>query len=268
MILDKFGLTDKVAIVTGSGSGLGRSIARIFAQAGANIVVTGINIAEPSKTEADLEDTTKEIEAFGRKTIAVSTDFRVAEQVENMVQATLKEFGGIDILVNNAGGGFYKSFLELSDRAWDAIVKTNLTNYFLCLRAVGKVMVEQKSGVIVNIGSMGATGSSARMVPYGAAKAAIHQLTQSLSVEWAPYNIRVNAIAPGPMETFGLIDLRRTEPERAERMLQAIPLKRAAHPDEVALAALFLASEAASYITGQILHVCGGELGYNEFGLA
>ena len=129
-------------------------------------------------------------------------------------------------------------------------------------------MVEQKSGVIVNIGSMGATGSSARMVPYGAVKAAIHQLTQSLSVEWAPYNIRVNAIAPGPMETFGLIDLRRTEPERAERMLRAIPLKRAAHPDEVALAALFLASEAASYITGQILHVCGGELGYNEFGLA
>ena len=112
MILDKFGLTDKVAIVTGSGSGLGRSIARIFAQAGADIVVTGINIAEPSKTEADLEGTTKEIEAFGRKTIAVSTDFRVAEQVENMVQATLKEFGGIDILSTMPEGDSINHFLS------------------------------------------------------------------------------------------------------------------------------------------------------------
>lgn len=245
-----FDLTDQVAIVTGSGQGIGKAIALCFADFGANLVIAE-RVAEAK------ENTVAEIRAKGRKALAVDADVRESEQVANMVKQTLAEFGRIDILVNNVGGEYRSLFLEYSEKGWDAIVRANLKTTFLCTQAVGRVMVEQKKGCIINIASIAGLTPVQLSSPYSASKAGVISLTMCLSVEWGKYNIRVNAIAPGYIMTPGVTEIYRTQPEISEKRLKDVPLGRLGQPEDVAKAALFLASDAADYISGITLIVDG-----------
>lgn len=245
-----FDLTDRVAIVTGSGQGIGKAIALCFADFGANLVIAE-RVAETRETTA------AEIRAKGRKALAVDVDVRETEQVASMVKQTLAEFGRIDILVNNVGGEYKSPFLEYSEKGWDAIVRANLKSNFLCTQAVGRVMVEQKKGCIINIASVAALTPIQSSSPYSASKAGVISLTEYLSVEWGKYNIRVNAIAPGYITTPGVAEIYRTQPEASEKRLKDVPLGRLGQPEDVATAALFLASDAADYISGTTLIVDG-----------
>jgi len=245
----QFELKGKVAIVTGSGRGIGKGIAVELAKAGADVVVC-------SRTQAEIETTADEIRSLGRKTLAVVVDVRQKDQVVGLMEKTRQELGHIDILVNNAGGSFRVPALEMSERAWDAIIGENLKPVFLCSQAAAKIMLQQKKGNIINISSISGLGPSPLLCAYGAAKAGINNLTQTLAVEWAPYGIRVNAIAPGPIETQGFRDT--TPPETLAEITSRIPLSRLGQPEDVARVVIFLASEASGWITGFTIDLCGG----------
>lgn len=245
-----FELKNKVAIVTGGGTGIGASIAKEFARVGAKVVVA-------SRKVENLEKTVAAIKAMGGEAMAVVTDVRVPEQVANVVKQTVDRFGKLDILVNNAGAGFPVKVEELSPNGWDVIMNIDLKGVFLCSVAAAKVMIPQKSGKIINISSVAGLNGSPRMAHYGAAKAGVINLTRSCSVEWAQHNINVNCIAPGMIETEGV---------RAQQILitpvagdatQAIPLQQAGKPEDVAYLAVFLAAEASNHITGETFVVRG-----------
>jgi NAD(P)-dependent dehydrogenase (short-subunit alcohol dehydrogenase family) len=251
-----FSLEGKVAIVTGAGRGIGKSIALGLADAGADVVVC-------ARTAADIVATAAEIRAKGRKSLPLPTDVRFAEQVASLVEKSVAEFGRIDILVNNAGGSFIAATMDLSEGGWDAIVRENLKSVFLCSKAAARVMIAQKSGNIVNIASIAGTASYTLCSPYGAAKAGLINFTATLAVELAPHNIRVNAIAPGSIATGGFLQLLNAEPgevkpEEKGGLLPSIPLGRYGQPEDIVGAAVFLASDASSYVTGQTLVVDGG----------
>ena len=246
-ILDLFG---QVAIVTGGGTGIGRSIAVELARAGADITIC-------SRDPAHLDATAPEIHALGRQCLTVPTDVRQVEQIKGMVQRTLDEFGRINILVNNAGANFFVPAEKMSVNAWNVIVNINLTGTFLCCQAVFEAMVRQGGGKIVNISSMAGRNADPPAVHYGAAKAGVINLTRSLAGAWGKYGIRVNCVAPGPIITEGA---RWWQAEQAEpgRARVRGGLGRPGQPPEVAYAVLFLASDAASYITGVTIDVDGG----------
>ncbi len=245
-----FDLTDRVAIVTGGGTGIGRGIALEFATAGADVIVA-------SRKLENLERVASEIRGLGRRSLAIATDVRKPEDVENMVQVTLKELGRIDILVNNAGAGFNCPVEDLSPGGWDAIVGINLKGVFLCSKAVGRVMIQQQKGKIINIASTAGLYGSPTLAHYGAAKAGVINFTKSLAQEWGKYNIYVNCIAPGPVVTEGFMEVLKatgiTEPPPPHNILQ-----RWGRPEEIAYAAIFLASEASNYMTGETICVGGG----------
>lgn len=240
-----FALTDRVALVTGSGRGIGKAIALGLADAGADVVVA-------ARTVSEIESTASEIRAKGRRALAVPTDTRDSEQVSNLVHRTVQKMGSIDILVNNAGGTFAASFLDISERAWDAVMSENLRSTFLCIKAVGQEMVNRGGGNIINVSSMAGLGPWPRLGPYASAKAGIISLTQSLAVEWAPYHVRVNAIAPGFIVTRG------TKEYLGEAQLRRIPLRRFGEPEDIAGAAIYLASRASDYVTGATIVINGG----------
>ena len=247
--MSQFDLTDKVAIITGGGTGIGRGIALEFAKAGADVVVA-------SRKLPNLEKVADEIKALGRRSLALTTDVRIPEQVDSMVKQTVDTFGRIDILVNNAGASFVCPLEDMTPNGWDAVIGINLKGPYLCSRAVGKVMIPQKRGKIINIASVAGIYGSPGMAHYGAAKAGLINLTKSLAVEWAKHNIYVNCIAPGLVRTEGAyaaMDLA-SEEERAK----AIPLGRAGQPAEIGYAVIFLASEASSFLTGETIAVQGG----------
>ncbi|MCX6000827.1 MAG: SDR family oxidoreductase, partial [Chloroflexi bacterium] len=185
MILDRFSLSGKVAVVTGSGRGIGRGIALAFAEAGADVVCT-------ARTASQIEATAAEIRVLGRKALAIPCDVTDRQQVESMVARTIQEFGRIDVLVNNAGAGTFRKAMKLSERAFEFNLRQNLLSTFLCSKAVARVMLEQKTGSIVNISSRQSQIPSVGQIAYGAAKAGINSLTRTLAWELAPH-IRVNA---------------------------------------------------------------------------
>lgn len=250
MSLEAFRLDGKVAIVTGAGRGLGEAIAIALAEAGADVVVA-------ARTASALEHTAAQIRQRGRRGLAVPTDVTSMPQVEAMAQRTIAEFGHIDILVNNAGVAIEKPVLETSEEEWLQVIDTNLNSVYRCTHAIGRYMVAQRSGKVINVSSMLAVAGVANMVSYCASKAAIVLFTKALAVEWARYNIRVNAIAPGyfltplNIEYFANEDVRR----RVER---SIPLRRLGQPPELGPLVIYLASSASDYMTGETVFIDGG----------
>ena len=253
MDLSMFALTDKVAIVTGGGRGIGRAIALGFAQAGADVVVA-------ARTDAEIEETAAMIRDTGRKALAVPTDVREVEQVASMLDKTMDLFGRVDILVNNAGGATgLTSVLDMGFDIWEANIKVNLTSVFICSKIIGEAMVKQKRGNIVSIASVAGMGPWPNVAHYGAAKAGIISLTKTLAVEWAQYNIRVNAIAPGSIQTPLASRLASLDSPRRQAQLKSTPLGRFGQPEDIAEVAIFLASDASAFITGETIVVNGGQ---------
>jgi len=246
----KASLTGRTAVVTGAGAGIGKGIALGFAAFGARIAILEL-------VEDAARATAAAVEAAGGEALALPTDVRDGEAVERAVAATVERFGGVDVLVNNVGGTFRAPFLETREKGWDAIVRTNLKTVFHGVRAVAPRMIAQGGGgSIINIVSIEGERAAPLYAPYAACKAGVISFTQSMAVELGPHRIRVNAIAPDICLTEGLERLL-GEAERSRHPF-LVPLGRAGIPEDVAGAAIFLASDLASYVTGITLHVDGG----------
>jgi len=241
-------LAGKVALVTGGTRGIGLAVARSLADDGASVVVSG-------RDPARLESAAKELEALGASALAVVADAAKREDADRLVEAAKERFGRIDVLVNNAGITRDQLLVRMKDDDWDQVLDTNLRGVFLMTRAVGKVMMRQKSGRIINISSAAGAMGNAGQVNYSAAKAGVIGLTKAAARELAHWNILVNAVAPGLIET----DMAAAIPAEArEALMQQVPLKRIGTAKEVAEVVRFLAGEGAEYITGQVIHVNGG----------
>lgn len=246
-------LKGKKIVVTGGGTGLGKSMATRFAELGADLVIT-------SRRQNVIDETAKTLRELGGKVLAISCDVRDAEQVESMVEQTVSEFGTIDILLNNAAGNFISPTENLSSNAFRTIVDIVLNGTFHCTQAVGKVMRKNKSGVILNIVTTYAWTGSGYVVPSACAKAGVLAMTRSLAVEWAKYGIRTAAIAPGPFPTKGAWS-RLAPPGLGieKKMKERIPLKRVGEHIELANLATYLISDQAAYINGEVVTIDGGE---------
>ena len=250
-----FSLKNKITIITGAKQGMGRSHALTLAKAGAKVVVADIS-------KEDCEKVVKEIEKDGGEAMAVKCDVSKKSEVEEIVKKTIEKFGKIDILVNNAGICPFKPFLELTEEDWDKVLDVNLKGYFLCAQTCAKEMVKQKSGVIVNIASiaMGQVGVGfPGLVHYCASKGGIVAMTEAMALELVPFNIRVNAIAPGAIDT-PMAAATKQDPKVLEQSLARIPMHRMGKPEEISNAVLFLASDESSYMTGSTVVVDGGWL--------
>ena len=241
-------LAGKVALVTGGTRGIGLAVARSLADDGASVVVSG---RDPGR----LENAAKELEGLGASALAVAAEAAKREDADRLVEAAKERFGRIDVLVNNAGITRDQLLVRMKDDDWDQVLDTNLRGVFLMTRAVGKVMMRQKSGRIINISSAAGAMGNAGQVNYSAAKAGVIGLTKAAARELAHWNILVNAVAPGLIET----DMAAAIPAEArEALLLQVPLKRIGTAKEVAEVVRFLAGEGAEYITGQVIHVNGG----------
>lgn len=248
-----FNLNGKVAIVTGARRGMGRTHSLLLAQAGAKVVVSDIDIDECGQV-------VKEIEKAGGEAIAVKCDVTDKRDIDQMVKQTIDKFGKIDILVNNAGICQFKPFVDLTDEDWEKTININLRGYFWCAKAVVPEMVKQKYGRIINIASI-AAGQVGVGFPglthYGASKGGIVAFTEALALELAPYNITVNAIAPGAIDT-PMAASSKTDSKVLEATMARIPLRRMGKPEEISSLVVYLASDEASYITGDLIVADGG----------
>ncbi len=244
-------LEGKVAIITGGGSGIGRAAAQLFAREGAKVVVADYN------AEAG-ENTVQAIQDSGGEAIFVKVDVSDAEQVRNMVQTALEAYGGIDILFNNAGILLFGTILDTDQKDWTRLISINLNGVFLCSKAVIPHMIERGGGSIINTSSStGAHDVAANIAAYVTSKGGVTLLTKAMAVDHAKDHIRVNAIAPGPTDTPMLRE--NMSPEELADFAATFPMKRLGRPEELAYAALFLASDEASFVTGAVLAVDGGQ---------
>ncbi|MFC1938581.1 SDR family NAD(P)-dependent oxidoreductase [Chloroflexota bacterium] len=269
--MKEYRVDGKVAIVTGSGRGIGKAIALALAEAGADIVLA-------ARTKKQIEQTAEELRKMGSKAIAISTDVSKEDQIRTVVEQTISEFGIIDILVNNAGISPFKPVVstEVKLPGWEAagddwdnpysledwhrIIDTNLTSAFLFARAVAPHMIRQKKGKIVNMSSTAGEQGIPYLSAYCVSKAGLTELTRCLASEWATFNINVNAITPGDIAT-DIVEGMLQDPGMRRTVLEAIPFGRLGEPREVALLTLFLVSEASSYVTGQTFTIDGGAFG-------
>lgn len=247
--MDAFRLDGQVAVVTGAGKGIGRGIALCLAEAGADVVVA-------SRTQADLDSLAAEIEKLGRRAAPVAVDVTNVEQLSLLVGAA-QELGGLDVWVNNAGGlpdATPRYLSRTPEDRWDAQMDLNLKAVFQGCTTAANAM---EQGVIINISSTSARGTSFKNGPYGASKAAVNSLTQTMSLEFAP-KIRVNAVGPGPIPTDNFNESTNFPEGKPVADIIGVPLKRLGTPEDIGYAVVYLASPAASWITGQCLYVCGG----------
>jgi NAD(P)-dependent dehydrogenase (short-subunit alcohol dehydrogenase family) len=244
-------LDGQVAVVTGGGGGLGSLAARAFAAAGADVAVVG-------RTAASLQAAAEAVRAAGRRAAAIVADVTRSAEVNRMVEQAVAEFGRIDILLNNAGITSPKTLVELTDEDWHRIMDTSATGAFYCARAVAPVMMRQREGSIISMGSILSARGMAKRTAYSAAKAAIANFTRALALELGPHGIRVNAIAPTVIVTDLNRELVRTQPQLYQAVVDRTALGRLGEPEDIAGALVFLASPAARFITGQVLFVDGG----------
>jgi NAD(P)-dependent dehydrogenase (short-subunit alcohol dehydrogenase family) len=244
-------LTGRAALVTGAGRGLGRAIAGALACAGASVTVTARSVAE-------LESFVAEQKAAGRAALACPADVTDENAVEAVVDAAVGTFGRLDILVNNAGIVATGPLLEQATAEWDQVLATNVRSMFLITRAVGRHLVLQRSGKVVNIASNFALQGVANHAVYSASKAAVIAFTRSMSIEWARHGIQVNALAPGYFATALNAELR-ADTAATERVLRAIPARRMGDPDEITSWALLLSSAASDFMTGETIVIDGGQ---------
>ncbi len=247
-----FSLAGRAAIVTGGRRGIGRAIALAMAEAGADVAL-GDRVVD----DGELNAVSEEVKKLGRRSLAVQADITQKADVDNLVQKTLAEFGAIDILVNNAAMNIRAPLLELNEDGWDKVIDTDLKGYYLCSQAVGKIMVGQKRGNIINIASTAAMYTAPEMGAYCIAKAGVVMLTRILAIELAQYNIRVNAVAPSLVKTKFSQPLW-SDPETLKQIESEIPMGRLAEPGDIVGSVLFLASDASAYITGHTIVVDGG----------
>lgn len=245
-----FGLQGKVALVTGSTKGIGNGIAMELAKAGADIIVT-------SRNKADCENVVGEIKKFGVRALAFAADVTKIDDINALLTAAINHFGRIDILVNNAGTAVTKKAEYLTEEDWDRVLNTNLKGVFFCTQAIGRHMIENKSGKIVNIASMLGIVGDKQVLPYCVAKGGVIQMTRALALEWARYNINVNALCPGYVMTQ-INEAEFKNEKIMSHVLGNIPLSRLGSIGDMARAAVFLASPASDYMTGQTLVIDGG----------
>ena len=252
MLLDKFSLANQIGIVTGGGQGLGKVFSLAYAEAGATVVVAEANADTGQETVSGLQSS-------GRKALFVQTDVRNPVSVEAMVTQTVERFGRIDFLMNNAGITQWGEAETVSLADWRNVIDVNLNGVFYCCQAVGRQMIAQHGGRIINIASMSGliANRPQPQASYNASKAAVIHLTKSLAVEWARHNIRVNAICPGYMGT-AMAKPFFDDPKYGGLWIDMIPMKRPGEPEELAPLAVFLASEASSYMTGSAVVIDGG----------
>jgi NAD(P)-dependent dehydrogenase (short-subunit alcohol dehydrogenase family) len=258
MELSQFSLEGKVALVTGGSRGIGEATALGFAKAGADVAVA-------SRKLPDLERVAKAVSDLGRRSLAVEVHVGRMDQLNNLVERVVDEFGTIDILVNNAGTSIAAPALDIEERAWDAVMNLNLKGVFFLSQAAARVMKENGGGRIINVSSINGYKPAAATFVYAISKAGVVMATKCMAMQWAQYNIRVNAIAPGYIETRLLnatwYDLTEDELKvQKEEMARSIPVGRIGDPREIADTMIYLASDASSYVTGQTFLVDGGLL--------
>jgi NAD(P)-dependent dehydrogenase (short-subunit alcohol dehydrogenase family) len=244
-------LKERVAIVTGGGTGIGRAIAIELAELGADVVVA-------SRDPQHLEPTAADIRALGRRALAIQTDIRIPAQIEALAEQTVAQLGKIDIQINNAGGQYPAPAADLSVEGWRSVIDLNLSGTFYCSQVMARQMMRADGGVIVNIVANFGLRATPGLAHSAAARAGVINLTRTLALEWAKHNIRVNAVAPGVVMTEAALAEMLIRPDAIETIERAIPLKRLGTPEDIAHVVTFLVSDAAAYITGETIAADGG----------
>lgn len=248
--MDTFGLDDKVVLVTGSTKGIGYGIALALARAGADVVIN-------SRNQEDCDRVASEVRNLGRRSLGIAADLTKLDAINKMVEAALQYFGRIDVLINNAGTAITRKAEDITEQDWDRVLNIDLKAVFFCSQAVGRFMIQRRKGKIINMASVLGLVGERQVLPYCVAKGGVIQLTRALALEWARYNIQVNALCPGYVITpMNEADLSREK--IYNHIVGKTPMRRLAKVEDLVGGAIFLASEASNYMTGQVLVIDGG----------